>query len=734
MPRLLPLCLGLLAVPATAQDARRADAPERPAALAAPAPKASAPKASAPDFAARAPGGFLGLAAELTAPASVTGDRLGQGAAEIGDLDDNGFPDYAIGAVGDGPGLAGAVHIFLMGEDATVLSVVEIDDADLAGTLTGQLDASGNPVPGTNTDAQFGEAIVGIGDLDGDGVPDIAVGAPGDDTADNSGDGVPDGADDSNGFPPGPGPDGVASSTSVGAVYILFLNEDGTLKGFDRIDDTDPNIDLDQRNEATEPDTGFGNAFFGRGLALLGDLDGAGGSDLTLAVGVPGFQETFAQSRGGFFTVSLSYDGDGGVTVDGSQQFTATALAAAGAGQDGNDLFGRSLATLDLDGSGPLELAVGASFDDAEGENQGAVYVLFFDNDGGALSIAGFDKISEADLDGAPLDEQDYFGTAVAAVSDLDGDGVPELAVGAYADDGDGSTTSAGAVYVILLDYDAGAPTTVGVKSSEKIGADAGLSGTLASGDEFGFGLAFASSVNGNPGLLAGVPGQDGNRGSALLIELEEAEPPPPPPPPPPPGDVTGSLAYGDCPASLPPGTFSCSVEATGTLSAEEGQRYTVFLRIAETGRIAFRGEVKPRAGQTVVQSIRFKSRSIDPAAFTLEFVVEEGSVAAPGEGAVVLDALDFTKAPGLRAAEELSVFPNPAATSATLRFAVAGEAEATLVVYDALGRSIAQRLAEAVDGLVEVSLDGSALAPGVYVARLVLDGRTETVRFSVVR
>ena len=727
MSRFLPLCLGLLAVPATAQGAaKRADAPPRPAAVEAPPPKGAAPALTA-----RAPGGFLSLAAELTAPASVAGDRLGQGAAEIGDLDDNGFLDFAVGAVGDGPGSAGAVHIFLMGADATVLSVVEIDDADLAGTLTGQLDASGTPVPGTNTDAQFGEAIVGIGDLDGDGVEDIAVGAPGDDTADNSGDGVPDGADDSNGFPPGPGPDGVASSTSVGAVYILFLNSDGTLKGFDRIDDTDPNLDLDQRNEATEPDTGFGSAFFGRGLAVLGDLDGSEGSDLTLAVGAPGYQETFAQPRGGFFTVAISYDGAGGVTVDGSQAFTASSLAAAGAAQDGNDLFGRSLAAVDLDGSGPPELAVGASFDDAEGENQGAVYVLFFANAGGTLSIAGFDKISEADIAGAPLDEQDYFGTAVAAVSDLDGDGVPELAVGAYADDGDGSALSAGAVYVLLLDYDAGSPFSVGVKSAEKIGIDAGLSGTVAAGDEFGYGLAFASDVNGNPGLLAGLPGQDGTRGSALLLELEEAVPPPPPPPP---GDVTGTLAYGTCPAALPAGDFACRVEAAGTLSAEKGQRYTVFLRIAETGRLAFRGEVKPRGGQDVSQAIKFVTRSTDPAAFTLEFVVEEGSVAVPGEAAVVLDALDFTKAAGLRVDEALSVFPNPAADAATLRFGLVQRAEATLVVYDALGRVVARPVDGAVDGLVETRIDGSALAPGLYVARLVLDGRTETVRFSVVR
>ena len=198
---------------------------------------------------------------------------------------------------------------------------------------------------------------------------------------------------------------------------------------------------------------------------------------------------------------------------------------------------------------------------------------------------------------------------------------------------------------------------------------------------------------------------------------------------------LTGSLDYGTCSAALPAGRAACRVQASGTNNLGTGRRYTLFLRVAETGRVAFRGEVKPEAGESLSQLVKFVTVASDPASFTLELVAVEGSVEAPTGDAFVVDALDFTKGgPMLRIAEALTAFPNPAAGAATLRFAVAEQTEASLVVYDALGREVARPVEGAVSGVVEASVDASALPAGVYVARLVTAAGAETVRLTVVR
>ena len=184
----------------------------------------------------------------------------------------------------------------------------------------------------------------------------------------------------------------------------------------------------------------------------------------------------------------------------------------------------------------------------------------------------------------------------------------------------------------------------------------------------------------------------------------------------------------------LPLGRSACRVDATGTFANEQGQRYTVFLRVQETGRVAFRGEIKPGAGGTANQAIKFKTTGADPASFTLELVAVEGSVASPAGGQVI-GTLAFTKGgAGLRASEALTVFPNPATDQATLRFAVAEQTAAVLAIYDALGREVARPVDGAVSGSVEASFDASALPAGLYVARLTTAVSTQTVRLSVVR
>ena len=111
---------------------------------------------------------------------------------------------------------------------------------------------------------------------------------------------------------------------------------------------------------------------------------------------------------------------------------------------DEDDQFGSSVVALgDVNGDGITDLAVGAYWDDDGANLAGAVYVLFMN-----VTVIGAQKISN--LHGGlsafyTLDNGDCFGASLAALGDWNGDGIPDMAVGAYNDN---------AAYIIFLNSD----------------------------------------------------------------------------------------------------------------------------------------------------------------------------------------------------------------------------------------------------------------------------------------
>jgi predicted nucleotidyltransferase len=86
---------------------------------------------------------------------------------------------------------------------------------------------------------------------------------------------------------------------------------------------------------------------------------------------------------------------------------------------------------------------------------------------------------------------------------------------------------------------------------------------------------------------------------------------------------------------------------------------------------------------------------------------------------------------------ELLGTYPNPARTRATIRFAVPARAdggEATLQLYDLLGRRVRQVLISGTAGRHEQQLNVSGLSSGLYFLRLVAGGEVRTQRITVVR
>ena len=330
-------------------------------------------------------------------------DEFGSSVAFLGDLDGAGpaVAAIAVGAVGDDDAGAavGAVYILFLSSSGTVLSVQKISET---------VNLPGGPLDGVD---EFGGAVASLGDLDGAGpsAHAIAVGAIGDD--DGGGD--------------------------RGAVYILFLNTAGVVGTVQKISDTVnfPGSPLDNLDD------------FGTALASLGDLDGAGPSVCALAAGAA-YDDDGGIDRGAVYILFLDLAG----TVLSSQKISDT---------QGNfldffsdlDEFGGALTDMgDLDGSGDgvRTLAVGVAGDDDNGEDKGAVHMLFLNPDG---SCRGSQKIS--DLYGhfpVPLAVAVGFGSSVAWLGDLDGPGgsAAAVAVGATGDDDGGEDR--GAAYILFLE------------------------------------------------------------------------------------------------------------------------------------------------------------------------------------------------------------------------------------------------------------------------------------------
>jgi hypothetical protein len=373
---------------------------------------------------------------------SVEG-KFGSSLAALDDVDGDGIGDLAVGAPESGFLDAGQVWVLFLKADGTVKSTQRMGifgEGGFAGPLA-FLDF-------------FGCALASPGDLDGDGIGDLAVGA--------------DGADD--------------GGAEKGAVWILFLRADGSVKDEQKISETQGGL-----GAVLSPQGRFGSS-----LAPLGDFDGDGLGDIVVGSELDG-------GRGSAWILLLNADG----TVKAAQRIGSLSGGFGGTLGAG-DAFGCSAAFLgDLDGDGIGDLAVGAEGDDDFGADQGAVWILFLAADGTVKSQA---KINEGSGLGSPLDPLDRFGGSVGGLGDVDGDGIPDLAVGAYLDDDGG--LDQGAVWILLLTANGG------VRQALKIGEGrASFGGQLNKNDRFGASVA-GTDLDGDGvlDLLVGAP-RDGDMG-----------------------------------------------------------------------------------------------------------------------------------------------------------------------------------------------------------------------------
>jgi len=329
------------------------------------------------------------------------GERFGCPVAGGGDLDGDGVGDLIVGALYAYP-------------KARILA------------LSG---ASGNLLwsVGNKNHGEFGRAVALVGDLDGDGREDAAIGSP------------------------PSAPNGLDHAGSVllvsGATGKLLFRLDGTAawEGLgtalapagDVNGDGVPDLVVGAQGASPNGRTGAGSAFvfsgatgrrilrfdggepgdfLGNAVSTAGDVDGDGHDDLLIGA--------FSADPGGLTFAGSAFVFSG---ATGAQLFRFD-------GANASDLTGSSLAPAgDLDGDGVPDLLVAARGSNPQGiVNAGSVFV--FSGASGAV-IRRFD--------GAGIN--DFFGSSVAATGDADGDGVPDILIGANGTDPEGRTDAGSA-------------------------------------------------------------------------------------------------------------------------------------------------------------------------------------------------------------------------------------------------------------------------------------------------
>ena len=307
---------------------------------------------------------------------------------------------------------------------------------------------NGFRIVGPDTFNRTGFSVASAGDINGDGVDDVIIGAP-------------------------------FAGNQAGAAYVVFGSRTPFGPSFDLSDLTGANGFRIGAPGAT--------ARTGYSVASAGDVNGDGIDDLI--VGSPQTDVNGALSGAAYvvFGRDTGFSANFEVsTLDGSNGFRMLGVSTG-------DTAGLSVASAgDFNDDGFADFIVGAPSADPNVVGAGASYVVFGRDTGFGPSL---DLSTLNGSDGFRIDgpSQGDFAGRVASAGDVNGDGIDDLIIGAISADVDGLT--AGAAFVVFGSSD---PVGASLNLADLDGTNGFRISGRAAGDRTGGAVAAAGDINGD--------------------------------------------------------------------------------------------------------------------------------------------------------------------------------------------------------------------------------------------
>lgn len=403
---------------------------------------------------------FGGGAGGFRIAGAVAGDNAGEAIAFIADMNGDGLAEILVGAEGHDAGgsSAGAAYVVWGRADGATVDLAQVALGNGGFRITGAAAGDG-----------AGLAVASAGDMNGDGVADIILGAR---LADGNG-------------------------TSAGSAYVVYGKADGAEVRLGTLG-----------AQGFEIRGALASDQAGGAVSAAGDVNGDGLADILVGVR---FDDTGGTNNGAAYVV---YGGQAAGVVELGTLGTAGLRII---GEAPSDNAGWAVSSLgDLNGDGLADFLVGSRNADPAGSNSGAAYVVWGKAGGGDIRLADVAQ-GVGGFRIAGQKASDFAGGVLSSAPDMNGDGLAEILIGALGDDDGGG--AAGAAYVVFgtsggvnLSLDQAAAALGGLKLFGEAAADAA-----------GTAIAYAGDLNGDGigDLLVGAPGLDlptGNSAGAVYV------------------------------------------------------------------------------------------------------------------------------------------------------------------------------------------------------------------------